>query len=232
MGETLAETRIEIDAKKAELERTSAQLRDVARRPEARQGEPAPDHRHRRNGRVPDRRRARRSWRPSCGAASSRRDAEKAFDSPPKADAVLDRSHGGSCRTSGRRGSRVPREELAAWRSNPRKNGKISKKLAKQIAEGPPGPSRTAWTVAEAVATVVLTAIARKAVMRVISGQPEDQTPASPAPSDSGKGSKAVAAPPRAATKPAKSGPKPAAKNDASRYVADGYSAMSAPPKG
>ena len=231
MGETLAETRLEINAKKAELERTSAQLREALDVKRLVKENPLPIIAIGATGAFliaggPQKMATlvRRRFFPSR--------VEKTYDSLPKPMQSWVDHMAGAVGPRAEEARDDPRGGARRWRSNPRKNGKISKKLAKQIAEGPPGPSRTAWTAAEAVATVVLTAIARKAVMRVISGQPEDQTPASPAPSDSGKGSKAVAAPPRAATKPAKSGPKPAAKNDASRYVADGYSAMSAPPKG
>jgi hypothetical protein len=120
--------------------------------------------------------------------------------------------------------------ELAAWRSNPRKHGKISKKLARQIAEGPPGPKRAAWTAAEAVATVVLTAIARQAVMRLISGQPAD--PAGPPPGALGpiEGAKSRPGPAAKASAPkGASSPKSA---DASRSATEGYSTMSARTRG
>ena len=63
-------------------------------------------------------------------------------------------------------------EELALWRTNPRKYGKISKKLAKQIAEGPPGPQRVAWSALETASAIVIAALARKAVERFLSGEP------------------------------------------------------------
>ena len=63
-------------------------------------------------------------------------------------------------------------EELVRWRHDPRKHGKISKKLAKQIAEGPPGPQRAAWSAFEAGAAIVMAALARKAVERFLSGEP------------------------------------------------------------
>ena len=178
MGETLAETRLEIDAKKAELERTSAQLREALDVKRLVKENPLPIIAIGATGAFliaggPQKLAAHRA-----DAASSRR-ASRRPTTPCRS-----RCSPGSITWPDAVGPRAEEArdtlaaELAAWRSNPRKNGKISKKLAKQIAEGPPGPSRTAWTAAEAVATVVLTAIARKAVMRVISGQPEDQTPA------------------------------------------------------
>jgi hypothetical protein len=63
-------------------------------------------------------------------------------------------------------------EELSRWRSDPRKHGKISKKLAKQIAEGPPGPQRALWQAFEAGAAIITAALARKAVERFLSGEP------------------------------------------------------------
>jgi hypothetical protein len=63
-------------------------------------------------------------------------------------------------------------EELVRWRHNPRRHGKISKKLAKQVAEGPPGPQRAAWNAFEAGAAILTAALARKAVERFLSGEP------------------------------------------------------------
>lgn len=62
--------------------------------------------------------------------------------------------------------------ELAAWRADPRRNGKISKQLAKQIAEGPPGPKRAAWNAVEAAGSIIAVALARKAVERLLAGEP------------------------------------------------------------
>jgi hypothetical protein len=62
--------------------------------------------------------------------------------------------------------------ELLRWRHDPRRHGKISKKLAKQVAEGPPGPQRAAWNAFEAFAAIVTAALARKAVERFLSGEP------------------------------------------------------------
>ena len=232
MGETLAETRLEIEAKKAELERTSAQLHEALDLKRLVRDYPVPIIAIGATGAFliaggPQRLAGivRRQFFPSR--------AEKAYDSLPKPmQSWVDHMAGAVGPRAGEAREALA-AELAAWRSNPRKNGKISKKLAKQIAEGPPGPSRTAWTAAEAVATVVLTAIARKAIMRVISGQP-DPVPAPP-PSTIGGATAAAPRPPSAKAtpkSPPKSPAKAAATNDASRYVADGYSGMSVRPKG
>jgi hypothetical protein len=63
-------------------------------------------------------------------------------------------------------------EELMRWRHDPRKHGKMSKKLAEEMAKGPAGPKRTAWTAFEAGAAILTAALARKAVERFLSGEP------------------------------------------------------------
>jgi hypothetical protein len=68
-------------------------------------------------------------------------------------------------------------EELVQWRQNPRKHGKVSKRLARQIAEGPPGPKRAGWTAVEAAGAIVTAALARKAVERFLSGEPPKGDP-------------------------------------------------------
>lgn len=171
MGETLAETRVEIEAKRTELERTTAQLRDSLDIRKRFQENPAlvigigagavflitggP-------GRVA--RLVRRRFFPT--------NPEKAYDSLPKPmQTWVDHMAGGlGPRASDAR--QALSEELVRWRHDPRKHGKISKKLAKQIAEGPPGPQRAAWTAFEAGAAIVMAALARKAVERFLSGEP------------------------------------------------------------
>ena len=167
----LAATRVEIAAKRTELERTSDQLRDALNLKKRFQENPAlvlgvgagavfllaggPV-------RVAKlvRRRLLRS------------DPEKAYDALPKPmQSWVDHMAG----AVGPRASEA-RESLAGelqrWRHNPRKHGKVSKKLAKQIAEGPPGPQRAAWNAFEAGAAILTAALARKAVERFLSGEP------------------------------------------------------------
>jgi hypothetical protein len=62
--------------------------------------------------------------------------------------------------------------ELARWRHDPRKHGKMSKKMAEELAKGPAGPQRAAWTAFEAGAAILTAAMARKVVERFLSGEP------------------------------------------------------------
>lgn len=172
MGEEpLAETRLAIDRQRAELERTSDQLRDA----------------------LDVRKRFRENPALVLGLGAGavfllaggpvriakllrrrlfRSDPEKAYDALPKpmqswvdhmASAVGPRAAEARETLSG---------ELLRWRHDPKKHGKINKKLAKQIAEGPPGPGRAAWTAFEAGAAIVTAALARKVVERFLSGEP------------------------------------------------------------
>jgi hypothetical protein len=171
VGETLAETRVEIEARRTELERTAAQLRDSLDIRKRFQENPAlfigvgagaifllvggP-------GRVAGL--VRRRFFPT--------NPEKAYDSLPKPmQAWVDHMAGALGPRAGDARQALS-EELALWRNNPRKHGKISKKLAKQIAEGPPGPQRAAWSAFEAGAAIITAALARKAVERFLSGEP------------------------------------------------------------
>jgi hypothetical protein len=172
----LAETRRAIDAQRTELERTSDQLRDALDIKKRFQENPAlvlgigagavfllvggPV-------RVAKllRRRAFRS------------NPEKAYDSLPKPmQQWVDHMAGAvGPRASEARESLV--RELELWRHDPRKHGKVSKKLAKQIAEGPPGPQRAVWQAFEAGAAILTAALARKAVERFLSGEPPSGHP-------------------------------------------------------
>jgi hypothetical protein len=171
VGETLAETRVEIEAKRTELERTSAQLRDALDIRKRFQENPAlvigigagavflvvggPT----RVARL-----VRRRLFPT--------DPEKAYDSLPKPmQAWVDHITGalGPRATEARR---ELSEELERWRHDPRKHGKVSRKLAREIAEGPPGPQRVAWSALETASAIVMAALARKAVERFLSGEP------------------------------------------------------------
>jgi hypothetical protein len=106
-----------------------------------------------------------------------RSEPEKAYDTLPKPmqDWV---DHMAGAAGSRAKDARISlSEELVRWRHDPRKHGKISKKLAQQIAEGPPGPQRLMWSAFEAGAAILTAALARKAVERFLSGEPPSGIP-------------------------------------------------------
>ena len=106
-----------------------------------------------------------------------RSEPEKAYDTLPKPmqDWVDHMAGAAGSRANDARISLS--EELVRWRQDPRKHGKISKKLAQQIAEGPPGPQRLMWSAFEAGAAILTAALARKAVERFLSGEPPSGIP-------------------------------------------------------
>lgn len=166
----LAATRAEIAAKRAELERTSDQLRDALNIKKRFQENPAlvlgvgagalfllaggPV----RVAKV-FRRRLFRS------------DPEKAYDALPKPMQSWVDHMAGAVGPRADEARESLAKELARWRHDPRKHGKVSKKLAEQIAEGPPGPQRAAWNAFEAGAAILTAALARKVVERFLSGE-------------------------------------------------------------
>lgn len=172
MGEdALAETRLAISAQRTELERTADQLRealDVRRRfaenPALFIGVGA--------GAV-----FLLAGGPSRAARLIRRrlfktDPEKAYDALPKPMQAWVDHMAGAVGPKASEAREVLSQELLRWRHDPRRHGKISKKLAKQVAEGPPGPQRAAWSAFEAFAAIITAALARKAVERFLSGEP------------------------------------------------------------
>ena len=172
MGEEpLAETRLAIDRQRAELERTSDQLRDA----------------------LDVRKRFRENPALVLGIGAGavflvaggpvrvakllrrrlfRSDPEKAYDSLPKPMQSWVDHMAGAVGPRAAEARETLSDELLRWRHDPKKHGKINKKLAKQIAEGPPGPGRAAWTAFEAGAAIVTAALARKVVERFLSGEP------------------------------------------------------------
>lgn len=169
--EKLTATRLAIEAQRRELERTSDQLRDALdlkkrfkENPALFVGLGAGAVFLLAGGPVRVARLVRRRV--------FRTDPEKAYDALPKPmQAWVDHMAG----ALGPRAAEA-RETLAAelhrWRHDPRRHGKISKKLAKQVAEGPPGPRRAAWNAFEAGAAILTAALARKTVERFLSGEP------------------------------------------------------------
>lgn len=172
----LADTRLAIDAQRTELERTADQLRDALNLKRRFQENPA--------------------WFVGVGAGAVflltggpirvarlvrrrvfRTDPEKAYDALPKPmQSWVDHMTS----TLGPRAEEARQSlshELLLWRHDPRKHGKVSKKLAQQIAEGPPGPQRALWQAVEAGAAIITAALARKAVERFLSGEPPSGHP-------------------------------------------------------
>jgi hypothetical protein len=109
-------------------------------------------------------------------------------------------------------------EELQRWRHEPIKDKKARKELAKAMVEGPPGPQRTAWKAAEVAAGLVSAALARKAIEAFITG--EKPTFASRAGVQPDRATSAAAA----AAASAKAGDKPAPR---STEAGSGYSSLS-----
>jgi hypothetical protein len=169
--EPLAETRLAISAQRTELERTADQLRDVldfkkrfTENPALFVGLGAGAVFLIGGGPVRIARLIRRRVFPS--------DPEKAYDSLPKPMQSWVDHMAGAVGPRAAEARESLAHELLRWRHDPRKHGKVSKKLAKQIAEGPPGPQRAAWNAFEAGAAILTAALARKAVERFLSGEP------------------------------------------------------------
>jgi hypothetical protein len=174
--EPLAETRLAINAQRTELERTSDQLRDALD--------------------IRARFRENPALVIGLGAGAAfliaggpvrvaklirrrlfRSDPEKAYDALPKPMQSWVDHMAGAVGPRAAEARESLAEELQRWRHDPRKHGKVSKKLAKQIAEGPPGPQRAAWQAFEAGAAILTAALARKAVERFLSGEPPSGIP-------------------------------------------------------
>ncbi|MEP7040237.1 MAG: hypothetical protein ABI864_01545 [Chloroflexota bacterium] len=171
MGETIAETRVEIAAQRAELEATADGLHDaldlgkrIRENPGAVIGIGAVAAFLVAGG---PRRLAgllRRRLAPNA--------AEQAYDAlPPSMQAwVSTLAHEAGPRAGKVREGLV--EELRRWRRDPIKDKKARRELAKRMVDGPPGPGRTAWTTAETVLGLVGAALARKAIQRFLTDEP------------------------------------------------------------
>jgi hypothetical protein len=97
---------------------------------------------------------------------------EKAYDSLPKPLQGWVDQIAGSVGPRADEARQSLAEELMRWRHDPRKHGKTSKKLAEEMAKGPAGPKRTAWTAFEAASAILTAALARKVVERFLSSEP------------------------------------------------------------
>ncbi len=172
MGETLAETRVEVDAQRAEIEETVERLRarvrsaidipaKLRRNPLLFGGLAAGAVFLAVGGPVRLLRAARRRVRPTP--------AQQAYDSLPKAMQHWVDTMAGAVGPRGEEARRLLADELQRWRHEPLSR-KQAKALAKEAADGPPGPSRTAWRALEAGATMLSAALARRAIERFLSG--------------------------------------------------------------
>jgi hypothetical protein len=172
MGETLAETRLEVSAQRADVQQTADQLQARVRRaldirakirenPVVVGGLAAGAVFLAVGGPVRLLRAARRRVAPTR--------VEQAYDTLPKAlqrwvDAASD-----AVGPKADEARQTLAAELQRWRSEPT-NKKRAKAIAKEMAEGPPGPGRTAWKAFEAAATLISGALARRAIERFLSG--------------------------------------------------------------
>ena len=165
MGETIDQTRVEIAAKRAELEATADQLRDaldlgrrVRENPAVVIGIGAVAVFLVAGGPRRLARMVRRRMAPNA--------AERAYDALPESMQAWVNVLAGE---AGPRASEVRNElveQLQRWRRDPVKDRKARKELARQMVEGPPGPKRAAWTAAETALALVAAALARKAIER------------------------------------------------------------------
>lgn len=172
MGETLAETRLEVSAQRAAVERTAELLKSRVRRaldvrakiqenPLLFGGLAAGAVFLAVGGPVRLLRTARRRLAPTR--------VEEAYDTLPRA---LQRWVDAAAEAVGPRAEEARRtlaEELQRWRRQPI-NKRRARELAKEMAEGKPGPNRTAWKAFEAAATLISAALARRAIERFLSG--------------------------------------------------------------
>ena len=170
MGETIAQTRVEIAAQRAEIEAIVAQIRealDVRQRvrdnPGLVIGLAAGTLFLLLGGPRRIARAASRKMAPGSG--------EAAFDALP---AVLQAWVETLAQAAGPRAGELREalvEEVSAWRHHRVKDRKAREELARQLVEGPPGPSRTAWTALEAGLAILSAALARRAVERFLTAE-------------------------------------------------------------
>ena len=173
MGETLAETRIEVEAQRADTQRTATELEARVRH--------ALDFKARFKENpalfiglgvgaaflvVGGPRRVARALRRRMSPTG----AEQAYDALPKSMQAWVDALAGEVGPKAGRAREALIEELQRWRREPIKDKKARRELAKAMVEGPPGPSRTAWKAAEAGLTLLSAALARRAIEAFITG--------------------------------------------------------------
>jgi len=171
MGETIAETRVEIAAQRAEMEANADRLRDaldlgrrIRENPGVVIGIGAAAAFLVAGGPRRLSRLLRRRLAPNA--------AEQAYDALPATMQAWVSTVAGEAgpRAAAARDELV--EELRRWRRDPIKDKKARKALAKQMVEGPPGPGRAAWSAAETALGLVAAALARKAIQRFLTDEP------------------------------------------------------------
>jgi hypothetical protein len=171
MGETIAETRVEIAAQRAEMEADADRLRDalnlgrrIRENPGVVVGIGAAAAFLVAGGPRRLTRLLRRRLAPNA--------AEQAYDALP---ATMQTWVSTLADEAGPKAAEVRDQlvdELKRWRRDPIKDKKARKELAKQMVEGPPGPRRTAWSAAETALGLVAAALARKAIQRFLTDEP------------------------------------------------------------
>ena len=176
MGETIDQTRLEIAAQRAEVEATAARLRDaldLRKRVRENPGVVIGIGAATAFLLVGGPRRLARLVRGRMAPHA----AEEAYDALPETmRAWVDALAGEAGAGSGKVRDELV-EELRRWRRDPIKDRKARKELARQMVEGPPGPRRTAWNVAETALTLVAAAMARKAVARFLTDEGTRERP-------------------------------------------------------
>lgn len=194
MGETIAETRVEIAAQRAEMEATANRLRDaldlgrrIRENPGVVIGIGAAAAFLIAGGPRRLSRHLRRRLAPNA--------AEQAYDALPATMQAWVSALAGEAgpKAAGVRDELV--EELKRWRRDPIKDKKARKELAKQMVEGPPGPGRAAWNAAETALGLVAAALARKAIQRFLTDEPTTRDRAAAAATGTGAAHNSAAGP-------------------------------------
>jgi hypothetical protein len=187
MGETIAETRVEIASQRAEMEATADRLRDaldlgrrIRENPGVVIGVAAAAAFLVAGGPRRLSRLLRRRLAPNA--------AEQAYDKLPATMQAWVSTVAGEAgpKAAAVRDELV--EELKRWRRDPIKDKKARKELAKQLVEGPPGPGRAAWNAAETALGLVAAALARKAIQRFLTNEPPAKDRAAAASAATGAG--------------------------------------------
>ena len=171
MGETIVETRLEIEAQRKELEATADGLHealDIGKRirenPGVVIGIGAAAAFLVAGGPKRLARLLRRRLAPNA--------AEQAYDALPGPMQAWVSTVAGEAGPKAAKVRDELVEELRRWRRDPIKDKKARRELARRMVDGPPGPARTAWTTAETVLGLVGAALARKAIQRFLTDEP------------------------------------------------------------